>query len=86
MTELNSKLRTLHDWLNYIERIHPKNIQMGLDRVNQVKSNLNFSISFPIITVSGTNGKGSVCSILESILSHAGYRVGLLYLTTSTSL
>jgi len=76
MTELNSKLRTLHDWLNYIERIHPKNIEMGLDRVNQVKSNLNFPISFPIITVSGTNGKGSVCSILESILSHAGYRVG----------
>ena len=76
MTKLNSKLKTLHDWLNYIERIHPKNIEMGLDRVNQVKSNLNFPISFPIITVSGTNGKGSVCSILESILSHAGYRVG----------
>ena len=76
MTELNSKLRTLHDWLNYIERIHPKNIEMSLNRVNQVKSNLNFSISFPIITISGTNGKGSVCSILESILSHAGYRVG----------
>ncbi len=76
MTELNSKLRALHDWLNYIEHIHPKNIEMGLNRVNQVKTNLNFSISFPIITISGTNGKGSVCSILESILSHAGYRVG----------
>ena len=76
MTELNSKLKTLYEWLDYIERIHPKSIQMGLERVNKVKSNLNFPLSFPIITVSGTNGKGSVCSILEAILSYAGYRVG----------
>ncbi|MEE8328234.1 MAG: bifunctional folylpolyglutamate synthase/dihydrofolate synthase, partial [Nitrosomonadaceae bacterium] len=76
MTELNPKLRTLYEWLDYIERIHPKSIEMGLERVNQIKSNLNFPLSFPIITVSGTNGKGSVCSILEAILSHAGYRVG----------
>jgi len=76
MTELNSKLRTLYEWLDYIERIHPKSIEMGLERVNRVKLNLNFPLLFPIITVSGTNGKGSVCSILESILSHAGYRVG----------
>jgi dihydrofolate synthase/folylpolyglutamate synthase len=76
MTELNSKLRTLYEWLDYIERIHPKSIEMGLERVSQVKFNLSFSLSFPIITVSGTNGKGSVCSILEAILSHAGYRVG----------
>ena len=76
MTELNSRLRTLYDWLNYIERIHPMNIEMGLERVNKVKSNLNFHISFPIIMVSGTNGKGSVCSILEAVLSDAGFRVG----------
>ncbi len=76
MTELSPKLRTLYEWLDYIERIHPKSIEMGLERVNQVKFNLNFPLSFPIITVSGTNGKGSVCSILEAILSHAGYRVG----------
>ncbi len=76
MTKLNPKLRTLYEWLDYIERIHPKSIEMGLERVNQVKFNLNFPLSFPIITVSGTNGKGSVCSILEAILSHAGYRVG----------
>ena len=76
MTELNSKLRTLYEWLDYIERIHPMSIEMGLERVNQVKFNLNSPLSFPIITVSGTNGKGSVCSILEDILSHAGYRVG----------
>ena len=76
MTELNSKLRTLYEWLDYIEHIHPKSIEMGLQRVSQVKSDLNFPLSFPIITVSGTNGKGSVCSTLETILSHAGYRVG----------
>jgi len=76
MTELNSKLRTLYQWLDYIERIHPKSIEMSLERVNQVKFNLNFPLSFPIITVSGTNGKGSVCSTLEAILCDAGYRVG----------
>ena len=76
MIELTPKPRTLCEWLDYIERIHPSSIEMGLDRLNQVKSNLNFPLSFPIISVSGTNGKGSVCSILESILSHAGYRVG----------
>ena len=76
MIELTPKPRNLCEWLDYIERIHPNNIEMGLDRLNQVKSSLNFSLSFPIISVSGTNGKGSVCAILESILSHAGYRVG----------
>ena len=76
MIELTPKPRTLCEWLDYIERIHPSSIEMGLDRLNQVKSSLNFSLSFPIISVSGTNGKGSVCAILESILSHAGYRVG----------
>ena len=76
MTELNSKLRTLYEWLDYIERIHPNSIEMGLERVNQVKFNLNLPLSFPIIAVSGTNGKGSVCSMLEAILSQAGYRVG----------
>ena len=76
MIELTPKPRTLCEWLDYIERIHPSNIEMGLDRLNLVKSSLNFSLSFPIISVSGTNGKGSVCAILESILSHAGYRVG----------
>ena len=76
MIELTPKPRTLCEWLDYIERIHPNNIEMGLDRLNLVKSSLNFSLAFPIISVSGTNGKGSVCAILESILSHAGYRVG----------
>ncbi len=49
---------------------------MGLERVAAVKSALGLSPGFPILTVGGTNGKGSVCAMLESILDHAGYRVG----------
>lgn len=66
----------LNDWLAYIEALHPKDIEMGLVRVNQVKQNLNLNISFPIITVAGTNGKGSTCAMLEHIYRAAGYHVG----------
>src|SRR3990167_658069 len=66
----------LHDWLTYIESLHPKTIALGLERVAQVKQRLNLDPDFPIITVGGTNGKGSVCAMLESMLHAAGYRVG----------
>lgn len=66
----------LHDWLTYLESLHPKTIALGLERVAQVKQRLNLQPDFPIITVGGTNGKGSVCAMLESILHAAGYRVG----------
>ena len=64
----------LHDWLTYLESLHPKTIALGLTRVAQVKQRLNLNPDFPIITVGGTNGKGSVCAMLESILHAAGYR------------
>jgi dihydrofolate synthase/folylpolyglutamate synthase len=67
---------TLADWLTYLESLHPKTIALGLERVAQVKQRLNLQADFPIITVGGTNGKGSVCAMLESILHAAGYRVG----------
>jgi dihydrofolate synthase/folylpolyglutamate synthase len=67
---------TLADWLIYLESLHPKTIALGLERVAQVKQRLNLQPNFPIITVGGTNGKGSVCAMLESILHAAGYRVG----------
>ena len=67
---------TLADWLTYLESLHPKTIALGLERVAQVKERLNLDPDFPIITVGGTNGKGSVCAMLESILHTAGYRVG----------
>lgn len=67
---------SLSGWLNYIEALHPKSIAMGLDRVNQVKQALNLTPQFPIITVAGTNGKGSTCAMLEHIYVAAGYSVG----------
>jgi len=67
---------TLADWLTYLESLHPKTIALGLERVAQVKQRLNLDPDFPIITVGGTNGKGSVCAMLESFLHAAGYRVG----------
>ena len=76
MLELNSKLETLAAWLNHLEQLHPVTIELGLDRVNQVKQALGIAPQFPIITVGGTNGKGSTCAMLEAILSAAGYRVG----------
>lgn len=49
---------------------------MGLDRVGRVKDSVNIEPKFPIITIGGTNGKGSVCAFLETIYSKAGYSVG----------
>jgi dihydrofolate synthase/folylpolyglutamate synthase len=70
-------VRSLAGWLEYIERQHPQAIALGLDRVADVLARLNIRISCPVITVAGTNGKGSTCALLEAILSSAGYRTGL---------
>ncbi len=67
---------TLADWLIYLESLHPKTIEMGLERIDQVRHALDLTPQFPIIMVGGTNGKGSVCAMLESILWRAGYTVG----------
>src|SRR4051812_32548297 len=68
---------TLGDWLAALEKMHPKAIDMGLERVRQVKDRLDIRFNCPVIIVGGTNGKGSTCAMLESILLQAGYRVGL---------
>ncbi|WP_292934439.1 bifunctional tetrahydrofolate synthase/dihydrofolate synthase [Noviherbaspirillum sp.] len=68
---------TLTDWLALLETMHPKAIDMGLERVAQVKDRLDIRFDCPVIIVGGTNGKGSTCAMLESILLQAGYRVGL---------
>jgi len=73
---LNPEPVTLQQWLEYIERQHPKAIALGLDRVSRVRDALGLAPAFPILTVGGTNGKGSVCAMLEAILHCAGYRVG----------
>ncbi|MBM3374292.1 MAG: bifunctional tetrahydrofolate synthase/dihydrofolate synthase [Betaproteobacteria bacterium] len=67
---------TLKDWLEYIERQHPAAIAMGLDRVAAVRDALALKPVFPLITVGGTNGKGSTCRLLDAMLMQAGYRVG----------
>ena len=68
--------KSLAGWLEYIERLHPKSIALGLDRVARVRDTLGLAPAFPIITVGGTNGKGSVCALLEAMLRCAGYRIG----------
>ena len=69
--------RALSDWLEYIEKQHPSTIALGLERVAEVYGRLNAGLECPVITVGGTNGKGSTCAMLESILRAAGYRTGL---------
>ena len=68
---------TLNDWLAHCERLHPKSIDMTLQRVASVRERLGLRFDVPVITVAGTNGKGSSCAMLESIARHAGYRTGL---------
>ena len=69
--------RTLDDWLIYIEGLHPKNIDMGLDRVRAVWLRTGLALKCPVITVAGTNGKGSTCAMLEAIYTQAGYRTAV---------
>jgi len=68
---------SLAGWLEFIERQHPQAIALGLDRVAEVLERMKVRLDFPVITVGGTNGKGSTCAMLESILRAAGYRTGL---------
>jgi len=70
-------LRKLHEYINsFYSDTAVQAIKMGLDRVGKVKNFINIEPKFPIITVGGTNGKGSVCAFLETIYSKAGYSVG----------
>ena len=68
---------TLDDWLAHCERLHPTTIDMGLDRVRAVAQRMHIRFDCPVITVAGTNGKGSTCAMLEAILGQAGYRTGV---------
>ena len=68
---------TLEGWLGLLEARHGQSIQLGLDRVRIVRDALNLPQTCPVFTIGGTNGKGSTCALLESVLLAAGYRVGL---------
>ncbi len=73
----NKRPEELAGWLAYIEQQHPQTIALGLDRVGRVRDAMGLAPAVPVITVAGTNGKGSTCAMLEAILTAAGYRVGL---------
>ena len=70
--------RTLGEWLAYLEQLHPSAIDMGLERSQEVANRMGLGKPAPrVVTVTGTNGKGSTCAMLESVLLRAGYKVGL---------
>ena len=70
-------MKTLSEWLAHCEQLHPQAIDMGLDRVRQVAQRMNLHLTVPVITVAGTNGKGSTCALLEAIYLQAGYKTGV---------
>lgn len=68
---------TLDDWLAWFETLHPKKIDMSLNRIRQVLDALGLGTPpYRVVTIGGTNGKGSCVAYLERIYSEAGYRVG----------
>ncbi len=69
--------KSLQDWLTYLETLHPQEIELGLERVQEVFHRQQLSqLAFKTIVVAGTNGKGSTIAMLESILLNAGYSIG----------
>ncbi len=69
--------RTLGEWLAYLEQLHPSAIDMGLARSQEVASRMGLGKPAPrVITVTGTNGKGSTCAFVASLLRTQGLRVG----------
>lgn len=71
-----ARFSTLQDWLDWQETLHPAAIDLGLERVARVAERLDCRTPAPlVISVAGTNGKGSCVAMLEAILLRAGYRV-----------
>jgi len=68
---------SLDAWLQRLETAHALVIELGLERVDAVARAMDLQFTCPVITVGGTNGKGSTCAMLESMLLQGGYRVGL---------
>jgi dihydrofolate synthase/folylpolyglutamate synthase len=70
-------LTSLPDWLAHCERLHPPSPEPTLDRVARVRDRLGLRFDATVISVAGTNGKGSSCAMLEAIARAAGWRTGL---------
>jgi dihydrofolate synthase/folylpolyglutamate synthase len=75
--DAGAQRRGLPDWLAFIETLHPKAIAMGLTRVASVAERMKLRLDVPVVTLGGTNGKGSTCAMLEAIYRAAGFRTGL---------
>lgn len=77
MVAANPKSRTLADWLAWIETLHPRTIELGLERVHAVLDAMGLRRPpYAAIAITGTNGKGSTTAMCEAILRRAGYKVG----------
>ncbi len=71
---------SLATWLSWLEKLHPKSIELSLDRIQRVAQRLSLHTAPAfVITVGGTNGKGSCVALLESILLHADFKVGAYF-------
>ena len=72
--------KSLTDWLDFISAVHYKDIDPGLDRIKMVADILNIlHFPCPVITVTGTNGKGSCIALLEQTYRNTGYHVGAFF-------
>ncbi len=70
--------RSLAQWLHRLEGLHPSAIDLGLQRVAAVAGTLGvLPVGVPVITVAGTNGKGSTVAVLESLLGETGQLTGV---------
>ncbi len=70
------RFKSLESWLDWQQSLNPKNIELGLDRVKQVYQSLDLpQIADTVITVAGTNGKGSTVAYYETWLKNSGYKV-----------
>jgi dihydrofolate synthase/folylpolyglutamate synthase len=76
-SQRRARFGTLEQWLDWLETLHPKKIDLGLERIGAVLRTLELDRPpYAIVTVGGTNGKGSCVALLESIYQRAGYTVG----------
>ena len=77
-----SRQKNIRQWLDWLESLHPTEIELGLDRIKQVAVQLLpdvffTGLPFTLITVGGTNGKGSTIAFIQSILQCSGYKTGV---------
>ncbi len=69
---------SLEQWLQRLETLHPSAVELGLERVSGVANRLQLlPVTQPVVTVAGTNGKGSTVAVLEALLNEAGYCTGV---------